>query len=135
MELYNKDEITIDLYKYSIVVRDESNAGYIDCPLNNVTKLLKGLCRMRKDPSNYRNQNCFNGHEFFPTIDCEGNYIILTHIPKIITAIKSSSKMSFKLNKLHELNLPMLEDINECLKNSSNIIKKNDNIDIIFYNI
>ena len=135
MEIYDKNGITIDIHDDSIVIRDETNAGYISCASNNVPTLLEGLRRMKRDPAHYRNQNCFNGHEFFPTIGCDGNYIILTHIPRIITAIKNSSKISFKLNELNELSLQKLNDINTCLRSSDSIIKDNDNIDIIFYNI
>lgn len=135
MEMYDKNGITINVYEDSIVIRDESNAGYISCTSNNIPSLLEGLRMMKKDPAHYRNQNCFNGHEFFPTIGCDGNYIILTHIPRIITAIKNSSKISFKLNELNELSLQKLNDINTCLRSSNSIIKDKNKIDIIFYNI
>lgn len=135
MEVYDKNGITISLHEDYIVVRDSANSGYIECPLNNITTLLEGLCRMEKDPANYRDQNCFNGHKFFPTIGCDGNYIVLTHIPRIITAMKSSSKISFKLNELHDLNLQKLNEINTCLRSGNAIIKDKNKIDIIFYNI
>ena len=128
MEVYDKNGITIDVGGDSIIIRDESNAGYISCSRNNISSLLEGLRRMKRDPSDYRNQNCFNGHEFFPTIGCDGNYIILTHIPRIITAIKNSNKISFNLNELNELSLQKLNDINRCLRSSNSIIKDKNNM-------
>jgi hypothetical protein len=135
MEVYDKHGITINIYEDSIVIRDDSNAGYISCARNNIPSLLEGLRRMEIDPSDYRNQNCFNGHEFLPTIGCDGNYIILSHIPRIIKAIKSGNKTSFKLNELNDFSLQELNDVVVCLRSSNSIIKGKNKIDIIFYSI
>lgn len=135
MKIYAKDKIEIKIDEASMSIRDFLNAGCISCPLNNVSNLLEGLSRIKKDPSDYQYQNCLRGETFFPTIGCRGNCIILTRIPRIIKAIKSSSKISFKLNELHNLSLEKLNNINIYLKNNNSIIKDNDSIDIIFYNI
>lgn len=135
MEVYNKNNITIDMYSGIMAIRDKENDGYIECPSDNIANLLKGLRRIKKDPAGYKHHNCLNGHVFFPTVGCDGNFIILCHIPRIITAINNSNKISFDLEELHNLNLQELNNINMSLKNGYPIIKDNNNIDIIFYNI
>lgn len=135
MYIYNKNSITVEVYDDSVIIRDETNAGYISCSRNNISNLLVGLREMKRDPSEYRNQNCFNGHIFFPTIGCDGNYIILSHIPRIIKAIKNSYKISFKLNEMYDFSLPKLYEVSMWLSKCKSIIKDNDNIDIILYNI
>lgn len=105
MEIYSKNGIKIEVCDDYILIRDMSNSGQIYCPPDNITNLLEGLRKMKKDPSIYRSSNCFDGRAFFPTIGCNGNYIKISHIPRIITSIKSSSKISFKLDELHDFSL------------------------------
>lgn len=134
MRIYEKNGISINYNEQEIIIEDDANSAYIKCDIDNVDNLIDGLKRMKKDAGEYRNYNCVDGRSFFPTIGCNGNYIIISHIPKIIKAIKHGSKISFNISNINNLDLYELNHIANHIKIKTPIIK-NDIVNIILYNI